>query len=383
MYLLPNTANSVLTLLCLFFFTIFTFSADAQTDTTTWHQLMIQPKTYSIYKAERPLEIDGRATEDSWEKAAWTDSFEDIEGDIRPKPQYDTKAKMLWDDQYLYIYAKLEEPHIWGDITTHDAIIFHNNDFEVFLQNLEYADHYYEIEINILNTLFDLFMPKTYRSGGQALVNWDVKGIRTAIHHEGTANNPNDTDEYWAVEMAIPFSGVYVFGQHDPPKNDDVWRINFSRVQWKHDVIKGNYQRRRDGDTGKVLPEDNWVWSPIGIVDMHNPERWGYIKFIDTPVPDVKETTFELPEKELIKQRAWLIYYLQRRHHRLHQTYSKSLTELATLYPTLQTLAKGYMVEMESGGDWFTAKISDPKQEHTFKINQHGQLSPSKLDQHQ
>ena len=25
--------------------------------------------------------------------------------------------------------------------------------------------------------------------------------------------------------------------------------------------------------------EDNWVWSPQGLVDMHVPERWGVVQF--------------------------------------------------------------------------------------------------------
>ena len=27
------------------------------------------------------------------------------------------------------------------------------------------------------------------------------------------------------------------------------------------------------------LPEDNWVWSPQGAINMHLPERWGRLRF--------------------------------------------------------------------------------------------------------
>jgi hypothetical protein len=47
------------------------------------------------------------------------------------------------------------------------------------------------------------------------------------------------------------------------PQAGTVWRINFSRVEWKAGQAK----------------EDNWVWSPQGIVDMHVPDRWGYLRF--------------------------------------------------------------------------------------------------------
>ena len=30
---------------------------------------------------------------------------------------------------------------------------------------------------------------------------------------------------------------------------------------------------------GSQQREDNWIWSPPGIIDMHRPERWGYVQF--------------------------------------------------------------------------------------------------------
>ena len=65
---------------------------------------------------------------------------------------------MLWDDDYLYIAAELEEPHVWATLTQHDAVIFHDNDFEVFL-NPEGDSHLYaELELNALNTTWDLLL---------------------------------------------------------------------------------------------------------------------------------------------------------------------------------------------------------------------------------
>ena len=55
----------------------------------------------------------------------------------------------------------------------------------------------------------------------------------------------------------------------------DTWRLNFSRVQWRH-VIRNNRYEKVEG-----LKEDNWVWSPQGVINMHVPERWGYVTFVD------------------------------------------------------------------------------------------------------
>jgi hypothetical protein len=50
--------------------------------------------------------------------------------------------------------------------------------------------------------------------------------------------------------------------------------MNFSRVEWQ--IEAGGHQYRKV--PGK--PEDNWVWSPQGVVNMHVPERWGYVQFV-------------------------------------------------------------------------------------------------------
>ena len=82
--------------------------------------------------------------------AKWTTEFVDIQGDPLLKPRFKTRAKMLWDDNYLYIAAEIEEPDIKAVITEHDAVIFHDNDFEVFLKPLEAETGYFEFEINAL-----------------------------------------------------------------------------------------------------------------------------------------------------------------------------------------------------------------------------------------
>ena len=42
--------------------------------------------------------LSSKVDDIAWERSDWTESFVDIEGDLKPKPFYDTKAKMLWDD---------------------------------------------------------------------------------------------------------------------------------------------------------------------------------------------------------------------------------------------------------------------------------------------
>ena len=168
---------------------------------------------------------------------------------------------MLWDDDCLYIGADMDEPHVWGTLTEHDSVIYQDNDFEVFLDPSGRGHHYGEIEVNALNTTWDLMLTHPYRAGGSAITAWEMKGVRTAVHVDGTLNDPADLDRGWQTEIAIPWSALgEVGGTNSPPDDGDRWRINFSRVEWQFTVVDGTYVKVPD------TAEDNWVWSPQGAI---------------------------------------------------------------------------------------------------------------------
>ncbi|MFN3684859.1 MAG: carbohydrate-binding family 9-like protein, partial [Fimbriimonadaceae bacterium] len=135
------------------------------------------PREYLCFRAPGEIRIDGRLNDPAWATAPWTEDFVDIEGDKRPKPRHRTRAKMLWDDRFLYIAAELEEPHVWATLTRRDSVIFQDNDFEVFLDPDGDTHQYYELEMNALNTLWDLMLIKPYRDGGPAVFHWDFRRI--------------------------------------------------------------------------------------------------------------------------------------------------------------------------------------------------------------
>ncbi len=235
-----------------------------------------QPLSYVCHRTDHPIAITGRGDDPAWSKAPWTADFIDIEGDIKPRPRFRTRAKMLWDDHYFYVYAELEEPHVWGTLTHRNAIIYNDNDFEIFIDAPGTAINYYEFEINALGTVMELTLDKPYIHGGNYTFR-EMPGLRTAVHVDGTVNNPTDTDRHWSVEVAIPFAGLGQLSGHvrTCPEVKDVWRVNFSRVQWQHTIVDGKYLKVPKDKH----PEDNWVWSAQGVIDMHRPEKWGFVEF--------------------------------------------------------------------------------------------------------
>ena len=283
-------------------------------------QPLSEPKGYVCYRARAPIQLDGRLDDDAWEASPWTDAFVDIEGDVRPRPRFRTRAKMLWDDSYFYVAALLEEPHVWGTLTRHDSVIFHDNDFEIFIDPDGDNQEYYEIEINALNTEWDLFLKKAYRDGGPALDEWEIPGLKTAVHVSGTLNNATDVDTAWSVEIAIPWKALAEYAHRPtPPRDGDQWRVNFSRVEWRHEIINEQYCKVPN------TREDNWVWSPQGVVDMHRPERWGYVQF-STALPG--QATYRNEPAGSIRNHLMQIYYAQREFFDEHKRWATTIGEL-------------------------------------------------------
>jgi hypothetical protein len=231
------------------------------------------PLSYEAPRASRSPKIDGKLDDSAWRLAPWTSDFVDIEGTAKPRPRFRTRAKMLWDDRYFYFAAELEEPHVWGTLTEHDSVIFRDNDFEVFLNPSGDTLNYFEFEMNALNTGWDLFLPKPYKKGGKADNSWEIPGLRTAVHIDGTLNHPADTDRGWSVEIAIPWTAFSSRAPIARPGTGDTWRVNFSRVEWDIEIVDGKYRKVPN------RPEHNWVWSPQGLIDMHVPEKWGFVRF--------------------------------------------------------------------------------------------------------
>ncbi len=279
-----------------------------------------EPRGYVCYRAERPIKIDGKLDDPAWAAAPWSEAFVDIEGDAKPKPRYRTRMKMLWDDQYLYIAAEIEEPHLWATLNEHDSVIFQDHDFEVFLDPDGDNQNYCELELNALNTTWDLLLTKPYRDGGRAINGWEIAGLKTAVHLDGTLNDPSDKDGGWTVEIAWPLKSLKELTSVPvPPRDGDQWRIDFSRVEWDVDVVDGKYRKIK----GK--PENNWVWSPPGVIDMHRPERWGYVQF-STAKPG--SATFRPDPDRQVHELLHRVYYAQREHRAKTGAYANTLEAL-------------------------------------------------------
>ena len=312
------------------------------------NRLPFSPRTYAIQRAPTPPTIDGRLTETAWAEADWTAPFVNSQGRNQPSPPFQTRAKMMWDDTYLYVAAQLEESDVRATFTTRDTSIWRENAFELFIDPDGDTHNYYEYQINARETQWDLLLTKPYRDAETPRISaWDIRGLKKGVTVQGTLNEPSDTDEGWTVELALPWSVLAETAPNaQPPQDGDQWRLNLTRMQWPVTVTDGNYVQDTT-DSGA------FAWSPQGGTgNYHKPERWGIVEFSTAPT-NAPADTVRVPPNERVKWALRRLYYRQNAYREANGTYASSLRALnaadislenRTFNPRLQTTQSSYEI---------------------------------------
>ncbi|MXX04798.1 MAG: hypothetical protein F4X08_00245 [Gemmatimonadetes bacterium] len=259
-------------------------------------------KHYTACRTIGPIVVDGRLDEPSWQYAVRSPRFEDLEEPGRPA-LFDTRAAVLWDDDYLYVGFWVEDPDVRATYTERDSMICEENDVEVFIAG---EDSYYEFELNPLGTIMERFYvwQNAYVEAGfgahpefdlqgtdlvdtlggiktghahprgrrWAFRQWDMPGLKWAVHVDGTINDPSDRDRGWTAEIAFPWQDLkhLADGRSLPAREGDTWRMDFSRFQW---IDEGGF---------RTCP--GWAWNSHGIYDSHIPDRFSVIHFSEKAV---------------------------------------------------------------------------------------------------
>lgn len=235
------------------------------------------PRYYVIYRATGNVNVDGDINEKAWQDAKWLDSFVDHQYPYAPTPWKTTRVKMIYDENYIYVAAQLQEENVWGHLSKRDAIVYYDNDFEIFLDPTANGLNYFEFELNPLNTMFDMWHELDNWRGAYADPVFDSKGTRHAIKVDGTLNYHYDIDNGWNVEVKIPLKELKQWNvqMSYPLRRGDRWRFNFSRVQYMH-VYTQLFPYLLP-----FSPCEDWVLGPTDTGDLHIPELWPVAVFSD------------------------------------------------------------------------------------------------------
>ncbi len=281
---------------------LFTHLANAQSPNSTTRKSspdFLVPREsipqYTAVRAAQPLQIDGKLEELAWNQAVKTPSFVDLISGH--ETHHETRGAILWDDEYLYVGFWVAEPKVEAKFKRRDAPIYQENDVELFIAG---KDAYYELELNAHGTIYEAFfiwndaydtggyaadrqlrpgVPKSQpfdgvgfrghpRGGRTVFLGYDMPGVESAVHVDGTLNDSSDTDEGWTVELAIPWKSMQWLAQGDeralPPKRGDQWKLNLFRF---------NKTKSHANDSG------GWALGKHGVWDSHIPEVFPVVTF--------------------------------------------------------------------------------------------------------
>ncbi|MCM2370989.1 transglutaminase domain-containing protein [Aporhodopirellula aestuarii] len=265
-------------------------------------QALIGDKTiprYQAVRAKQSITVDGKLDEPAWETSTKTQPFVDLISGESTK--HDTRAALLWDDEYLYVGFWLAEPNVKAKYLDRDDPIYYDNDVEIFIAG---EDAYYEFEINAFGTVYEAFFVwedvlkgDTYAGDPQlrrdqlkvqefngvgftehprgkrvAFLGYDFPEFQSAVDIQGTLNDDTDTDQGWTVELAFAWKGMTALAEGDkrslPPTPGDQWRIDLFRFNsYKTDLPK--------------FDSSGWAVGPHGVWDSHIPELFPIVTFAD------------------------------------------------------------------------------------------------------
>jgi hypothetical protein len=204
---------------------LFCVTAAAQTDTAIPFEQAYK-RTYHITRTDgtRPV-VDGHIDEDFWHtQGVWTDDFVQVSPFERQRSTSPTRAKILYDDKYIYVavYCKDNDP----DKTIR---FIGNRDDNVVGDLISIAfDTYHdyraapEFNLNTGGTKTDLIVTDKLSVNRSWNAVWEGK------------THVNADDSTWTAEMRIPFSQL----RYNRRSENGQWGLHIRRVIRRNNEVQ-------------------------------------------------------------------------------------------------------------------------------------------------
>jgi hypothetical protein len=178
--------------------------------------------------AAGPIKLDGVLDEAAWAKAPVLSGFSVYW--LGRKAKTATRARLLWDHQYLYFAAEMEDSDLYADVKEPNGMTWLNDVFELFFKPSADKLAYYEFQVNALNTRLELFFPSRGAGGFQRFAPAGPLGMESAVKLDGTLNHWQDVDKGWTVEGRIPWTAFRATG--GKPAAGARWRFALCRYDY-------------------------------------------------------------------------------------------------------------------------------------------------------
>ncbi|MBU0609341.1 MAG: carbohydrate-binding family 9-like protein [Armatimonadetes bacterium] len=193
---------------------------------------------YQCVRAEKAITIDGKLDETAWAAAQQIEHFMVPPGmdwisfqmTRARRARSLTRAKLMWDDKYLYLGAEMED----RDITCvtpkgHDLPFGADDIVELFIKPSDEQPWYWEIHIVPSGGTRDYCYARRGAGSDKRWMPYE-SGMKAAVTLSGTFDDWTDRDNEWIAEMRLPWSAFDKWG--GKPRVGDCWRFMVSRYDY-------------------------------------------------------------------------------------------------------------------------------------------------------
>jgi hypothetical protein len=171
-----------------------------------------ETKTVRVVRVAVAPVVDGKLDEAIWQRAESIDDFHQIRPGDGSAPTERTEVYLLYDDDYLYIGAKLfdsEPDRITANVMRHGNALGEDDRLAIVIDPFNTGRNGYRFETNANGVRHEMLYHNITELQSDWTVIWDT-------------NSSADT-QGWSFEMALPFKSL----PFDP--QIDTWGINFAR----------------------------------------------------------------------------------------------------------------------------------------------------------
>lgn len=216
-------------------------------------------KIEAIFTSGSPI-IDGTENDSIWQQIIPAVLKENSSGNEVLESGLQTHVKACYDDSTLYFFFVCNDPDIWTSFTQRDEHLWENDAVEIFIDVDNVPETYVEIEVSPANVVFDSYIVDPVKIDVPKTALFNLKGIRTAVVVSGTLNERDDKDDYWTVEIAIPFA--------------DLANENIKEVTTATEIRINLYRL----DENQGMEHMSYAWSPT-FARFHEPAYFGNLTF--------------------------------------------------------------------------------------------------------
>lgn len=217
--------------------------------------------------ADKPIQITGKGTDPAWKNAQTIDKFMVPWLEKQRAPKTKTKAKLLWDREYLYFFADMEDADLFANIKEHNGQLWYNDVFELFFKPADDKPGYYEFQVNAAGAVLDCFFPRRNSGGFERYKNETKFHVEAKVHLRGSLNKWTDRDEGWTVEGKIPWTDFLKTGGR--PEKGEKWKFALCRYDYSVDF------------EGPELS----TCAPLSKQNFHYFEDYATLKFVGAQTP--------------------------------------------------------------------------------------------------